>query len=319
MNTELTTRIGNLELQSPIIVGSCPMTEDEIQRISMISNGAGAIVLPSHHVCLNRSADEYLMQLESIAQQTSIPVFASLRTRLESDDWFSLPGRIEAAGAAAIEISLDVCQSDVSDPRKYEDDVVALAEKARDAIKIPLLLKLTRNFTSISDLAKRLHPFVQGIVMFGRLPVVDIELDSLSLSKRWGLTEPGSVVNILEPLMRTRNTYPGMPLIACGGIGSSEDLIKAMLAGANAAMVTSALYRNGTTVLGTLKDGLVKFMSDRGIANIAELHSQCPALDNLDDELDSIEYPSVAKPGDIEQSKNPEEMVECDRYGHPVK
>lgn len=317
MSTDLSTRIGNLDLRSPIIVGSCPMTGDEIQRISMISNGAGAIVLPSHHVCLNQSAEQYLRELESIVGKTSIPVFASLRTRLESNNWFSLPSQIEAVGAAAIEISLDVCQSDVDDPRKYEDEVVSIAEKARDAIQIPLILKLTRNFTSISDLAKRLHPFVHGIVMFGRLPVIDIELDSLTLTKRWGLTQPGSVTATLEPLMRTRRNYPGMPLIACGGIGSSEDLIKAILAGANACMVTSALYRNGTTVLGALKDGLIKYMSDRGIATISDLQSRCPSMDGLDGELQVIENP-ISAPSQDENATHSENVVECDRFGHPV-
>lgn len=316
MSIDLTTKIGKLQLRSPLIVGSCPMTTDSIQRIAMISNGVGAIVLPSFNTLCNESVDEYLNQLNNIAEPNNIPVFASVRTSIECRDWFDLPAQLENAGAAAIELSLEGCNSDVADPRKLEDDLVELTRQVDIGIDIPLYLKLTRNFTSISNLAERLRPHVQGIVMFGRSPVIDIELENMSIAKKWGLTQPGSVVNILEPMIRTRKALPEMPLVACGGIGNSEDLIKSILAGANAAMVTSALYRNGTVALGVLRDGLIKFMSDHGVSSISELQALCPSLVDSTDVIQSNSIQSKNQDGPDVSGAISE--LKCDRFGHIV-
>lgn len=322
MNIDLTTTIGNLKLRSPVIVGSCPMTTDEMQRISMISNGVGGIVLPSYQVCQGSSPDDYLEQIESITSQDGIPAFASVRTSIENKDWYPLVKRLESAGAAAIEISLLGIDSSC-DPKTSEDEIVDVAKHASSSVNIPLLLKLTPQFTNVTHLAERLQPYIQGLIMFGRAPVIDIELDSLSLSKRWGLTQSGGVINTLEPMMRARASQPNMPLIACGGIGTSEDLIKAIVAGANAVMVTSAIYRNGIASLGTMKNGLTKFMSDRGLENLEQLQSLCPSLPELGVDQAPVDF--SGNPSDLPAMNQPEanqqnpNQIKCDRYGHPVE
>ena len=46
MPVDITTQFGELTLCSPIVIGACPMTAQELTRIALISAGAGAIVLP---------------------------------------------------------------------------------------------------------------------------------------------------------------------------------------------------------------------------------------------------------------------------------
>ena len=168
MSIDLTTQLGSLKLQSPIIVGSCPMTADEMQRIAMISNGAGALVLPSIGMWEpNGNMEKYVSQLHQVCENTSIPVFASMRVSVSSFNWFDLPEKFETAGAAAIEISLQHCPSTETNPRAIEDSLVDLIQKANRATSLPLFVKLTPNFTSISHLACRLKDNVQGLVMFG--------------------------------------------------------------------------------------------------------------------------------------------------------
>lgn len=328
MEIDLKTRLGTLELTSPIIVGSCPMTTDDLQRISMISNGAGAIVLPSIIVgsaentassltmTNNHSVDEYLRLIEHVAAQESVPVIASLNGNLNYQ-WDKLSARIESAGAAGIELSLRSSGTTHKEPREIEDEIVALTKQVDAETNIPLFLKLTRYFTNVSHFARRLQPYVQGMVLFGRSPVIDLELDSMKLSTSWGLTEPGSIVQNLESLMRTREEFPEMPLVACGGIGTSVDLIKALIAGANATMVTSALYRNGPSVIGTLKDGLVIFMSDHGIDSIEQLRQLCPPLSNVQTEIETLDYQPTVGHETQASSLGAENTIECDRYGHP--
>ena len=47
MSIDLTTSYGGLNLRSPVVVGACPMTAEEMTRVAIDSSGAGAIVLPS--------------------------------------------------------------------------------------------------------------------------------------------------------------------------------------------------------------------------------------------------------------------------------
>ena len=57
MDINLTTCLDGLELKSPLIVGSCPLTTNNLQRISMVNNGVGAIVLPSIFAGKNEEVD----------------------------------------------------------------------------------------------------------------------------------------------------------------------------------------------------------------------------------------------------------------------
>ncbi len=325
MSIDLSVQLGQLKLRSPIIIGSCPLNIDELQRISMISNGAGAIVLPSFIIEKNSKTEsdiakdfgDYLQQIEMVSSQSSIPVFASFHGTAD-EQWRDLPAQAAQAGAAAIEISLRNCHSDETSPRKIEDAIVKQIEEIDKQFEIPLFVKLTPNFTSISDLARRLRPFVEGLIMFGRAPVVDIELDSLRLSTQWGLTPAGSIVRSIEPLMRTRHEYPQMPLIACGGIGSSVDLIKALMCGAQGAMVTSALYRNGVSVIGLLKEGLKKYMSDHGVQTISQLHSLCPPIEEIQQQIESSIFESPVRRQEIASTGDQQHPSTGDRFGHPV-
>lgn len=314
MSVHLTTQLGPLELQSPIIVGSCPMTTDETMRIAMSDNRVGAIVLPSIDPSQLGADSEYISKLKN-ATRTGIPVFASIRVPIDIEDSvFDFASQLESSGVSAIEVSIhrDGISQEI-DPRSIEDGIVDLTRKASESIGVPLFVKLIPNFTSISHLAKRLSPWAQGLIMFGRTPLIDIELDSLHLSHKWGLTQAGSVVNSLEAIMRSRAEYPDMPLIACGGIGNSEDVIKAIMAGANAVMVTSAIYRCGVATLGTMKDGLARYMSDRNLETISDLQKLSPTLC---DEVTRIHNAMSAQ--HESGNKASEGSIKCDRFGHPV-
>jgi dihydroorotate dehydrogenase (fumarate) len=290
------------------------MTTDETMRIAMSDNRVGAIVLPSM-TPQSLAADQQCIAKLKHASSTGIPVFASLRVPIDADgSVFDLASKLESSGVAAIEVS--VHRSGLpgeSDPRTIENGLVELIQKANQRIGIPLFVKLTSNFTSISHLAKRLSPWAQGLIMFGRKPLIDIELDSLHLSQRWGLTQSGSVVNNLEAIMRTRAEYPDMSLIACGGVADSEDAIKAIMAGANTVMVTSAIYRNGVASLGTMKDGLARYMSDRNVKTLLDLQKLGPNLDVAN----SISDPYMS-PAEAHQETDESGNTRCDRFGHPV-
>ena len=324
MSFDLSTEFAGLHLNSPIIVGSCPLSAEELQRIAMASNGAGAVVLPSlfeeymrqgtgSGKSVQTDLNDYLALVKCATASDTVPIIASING-YSSTDWRSTVEQIESAGANAIELSMRPSSDDAPmDPRDLEDLVVHTVSKTGSAIQIPLIVKLTRNFTSIANMAHRLRPHVDGVTLYGSAPVVDIELDSLERARKWGITESGSVLSSLEPIMQLRSQFPNLSIAACGGIGTSIDLIKVLLAGANVGMITSAVYRDGTAVIGSLVQGLTHFMETHDMNAVQELKTK--SLDTLDEDCGFWQRDYS------EQSKNETGVmlnpaIRGDRFGH---
>ncbi|TWU47343.1 Dihydroorotate dehydrogenase B (NAD(+)), catalytic subunit [Rubripirellula tenax] len=344
MSIDLTTRYGSLTLRSPIVVGACPMSVDEQTRIAIESSGAGAIVLPSlfeEQISLwNQSrgkslsdqeqqrvtqcnalaeatycgnAETYLSIVNRASEQMHIPVIASLNGESEGN-WLDFAGEVEEAGAAAIELA--VHHSDAlhqSGPRQIEESLVRLVTNINQAISIPLYLKLERDYTSLGHLSRQLSSGCQGLVMYGRKPNVEICLDSLSVRTHWGLTEPGSINQSLGEIMRVHSSCPTMSLAACGGISSSEDVIRSLLAGADVAMVTSAIYRHGPDVIRTMNDGLMEYMNQHQLTSIVELQEQRPL--EFDQGAQRNAY-AKALSSRIDPPADSNSNFHGDRYGH---
>ncbi|WP_372897247.1 dihydroorotate dehydrogenase [Stieleria sp.] len=348
MSIDLSTNFGGLHLKAPIVVGSCPMTAEEPSQVALVSAGAGAIVLPSlfqeqvllwndrHGIALSEQdqsllkrsrrvpvenagfdAESYLKMVTRASSQLSIPVIASLNGE-SGGNWLDFAKEVEQAGAAAIELCLQPPPPSVyGTAREVEDAVVEVVTKIDHAIKIPLFVKLHRSYTRLSQLSCRLLSGAQGLILFGRLPDTDISLDTFELKSEWTLTEPGTVSKIIGPVMQVHSYCPGMPLAACGGIGTSIDVVKALLAGADVAMVTSAVCREGPTVVRTLIDGLRNFMERHHMKSLDDLFENRPL--EFDSESQRNDYlKGLTARFDPAEVRSNVSRLHGDRWGHPT-
>ncbi len=348
MSLDLSTNFGGLKLRSPIIIGSCPLTANTENRIAMESAGAGAVVLPSlleEHVIawkirkgssvtereqrlLDRltsitrdtlvpNVESYLSMLNRASVQSGIPVIASLNGGTDGD-WLDFAGELQDTGANAIELNVyHRPDNDYDEPRELEDQVVELVKTIRASISAPLFLKLHREYTAVSHLARRLVSGVQGLVLYARDPEVDIALDSFKLQSKWGLSESSMISPMLRALMSVYGHCPTMALAGNGGIGRPDDVIKTLLAGADAAVVVSAIYREGPDVIRTMLDGLRQFMESHRICSLDELRAKRPMeFSSEEDRLNIIEGLSLKPvPTGIAEG---EHVIRGDKWGHPV-
>jgi dihydroorotate dehydrogenase (fumarate) len=348
MDTELTTHYGGLTLRSPIIVGACPLTAQASMRVAMASAGAGAIVLPSlfqeevlqwrKQIGRSLNAEEarlaeagsftpsnsvpsdpagYLKLVADASSQLPIPVIASLNGEAVNQ-WIDFAGELQQAGAAAIELNFHRAPPDrYVGPREIEDSLDQAVRSLHESISVPLFVKLGSEFTSMSHLAARLRPLAHGLVLFGRSPEVDICLDDLRIRFNWGLTPPGSITQYLGAIMRVHGFCPGISIAATGGISSASDVIKSLLAGADVAMITSAIYREGPDVIRSYLDGLRVFLTRHQIQSVTELCSQRPLAFSTDEQRrDYKEALASRLAADASQARTP--SIQGDRYGHPV-
>lgn len=348
MNFDLTTHYGGLRLRSPIIVGACPLTAQGQTRLALETAGAGAIVLPSlfeeqvlawnerngqpltrrekQRVARSEgipvdapchTAESYLAMVTSASDRFPIPIIASLNG--ESDgNWLGFAGQLEKAGAAAIELNVHPSPpGEYSGPREMEDRIVELASTIGKATRIPLFLKLGRDYTSLCHLSRRLLSGAQGLVLYGRTPDVDICLDSFQLKTSWGLTHSGEIVHSLGSIMRIHSYCPAMPLAVCGGIDSPADVIKVLLAGADVAMVTSAVYREGPSVIRTFIDGLSLFLDQHHMQTIQDLQTKRPL--EFGSEQERRDYiAALSSRFEPDQGCPDAHTLHGDRWGHPT-
>ena len=77
-------------------------------------------------------------------------------------------------------------------------------------------------------------------------------------------------------ILQTHMSCPELSIAASGGIGTSVDLVRALLAGADVAMVTSAIYRDGVSIIRTILNGLENFMEDQGFQCMGDLLDHRP-------------------------------------------
>jgi len=307
MSLDLSTNFGGLVLRSPIMVAACPLTANVQNRIAMESAGVGAMVLPSlfeeqvvawkakhsgvvtpreqrvldHAEGVTRNsaipdAQTYLAMVNCASVQSSVPIIASLNGQTDGD-WLDFAGELQEAGADAIEFSVHHRPlNQYDDPREIETEVADFARRIDASITVPLFLKLHREYTSVSHLARRLVSGCQGLVLFARDPEIDISLDDCSVQTSWQLSQSGFLSPMIRALMSVYGSCPSMPLVGSGGIGSSQDLIKVLLGGADAAMVCSAVYREGPDVIRKMLDGLTRFMEHNRIRTLNELQAKRP-------------------------------------------
>lgn len=346
MTLNLSTNYGGLQLRSPIIVGSCPMTANPQNWIAMENAGAGAIVLPSlfeEHIvawrlkngqdvteqqerlidqvdlvtqkALMSALDSYLSLVSRASTRSSLPVIASLNGTSDGD-WFGIASELQAAGADAIELNIQHGTfRRYRQPHEREQDIVQLVRRLRQSISVPLFLKLHREHTSLESLARQIVSGVQGLVLFTRDPEIDISLHDFKIKKSWGLSSPSSISPALEALISVHAQCPAMSLAGSGGITHPEDVIKVLLAGADTAMIVSAVYRHGPDVIRTMRDGLIQFMESNRMQSLNELQSRRPIEFSSEDDRRHLIGGISDGFGLITPVAAPPTM-ECDRWGH---
>jgi dihydroorotate dehydrogenase (fumarate) len=219
----------------------------------------------------NTGPDAYVDLLRRSIADLDIPVIPSLNgTTLGG--WTEYARRLEEAGAPALELNVYFIAANVDETgQQVEERYLALVSAVKESIGIPLGVKVGPYFSSMANMAGRLvDAGADGLVLFNRFYQPDIDLEDLEvrpdvkLSTSTELRLPLRWIAILKGRVEAS-------LAATSGAHTSEDVVKLLLAGADVAMMASALLRHGAGWLGTVLDGLQSWLEEHEYESVEQM------------------------------------------------
>ncbi|RME71303.1 MAG: dihydroorotate dehydrogenase-like protein, partial [Verrucomicrobia bacterium] len=206
--------------------------------------------------------DEYLEQLRKIKETVDIPVIASLNgTRIGG--WIDHAKLIEEAGADALELNVYYVATDPGETtEEVESRTLDILRAVRAAVKIPLAIKLSPYYSAFANFARELDVLgADGLVLFNRFYQPDIDPENLETTPKLELSNSHE--------LRLRLRWLGIlcenvecSLACSGGVHRAIDVIKAVMAGADAVQCVSALLHFGPKHITTLLDGIRYWMEE---------------------------------------------------------
>jgi dihydroorotate dehydrogenase (fumarate) len=279
---KLTTTYLGLELAHPFMPGASPLADSLDSVRALEDAGASAIVMRSlfeEQILRPRHAasafmfgpDRYLEQVRRIKAAVSIPVIASINGTT-TEGWLKYARLLQRAGADAIELNFYHLATDPSeDASSVESRLLDIVAVLKESITIPLAVKLSPFYSSLPNLASRLDRIgAQGLVLFNRFYQADIDPDELHTDPVLHLSTTEELLLRLRWLAIVSRSYRGS-LAVTGGVHHPIDAVKAIMAGADAVQMVSALLQNGVQHLSVVRHGFERWCESRGYESIDQI------------------------------------------------
>jgi dihydroorotate dehydrogenase (fumarate) len=291
---DLATTYMGFELAHPLIPGASPLVDD-LDTVRRLED-AGAPMLVMHslfeeqiiseQIAVTRALemgdesygealtylprpaafalgpDEYLDHIQRIKAAVSVPIIGSLNGTTESG-WLQYARLIEQAGADGLELNLyDVCASLEETGDTVERRQLHIVRTVKDAVGIPVAVKLSPFYSSIAHFAGQLDAAgAEALILFNRFYEPDIDVEQLDVLPSTVLSNPAE--------LRLRLRWIGIlagrisaSLAITGGVHTAVEAVKAIMVGAHAVQMVSALLQHGPAYLKTVQDDLARWLEE---------------------------------------------------------
>jgi dihydroorotate dehydrogenase (fumarate) len=219
----------------------------------------------------NAGPDQYLNLIRRAKETVSIPIIGSLNGT-SVGGWTDYATLIEEAGADALELNVyylpthpDITGVEVE--RLYFDILSAV----RQAVTIPIAVKLSPFFSSVANMAGRLADHgADGLVLFNRFYQPDFDLEKLEVAPRLVLSNSD---DLRLPLRWVAILYGRVSadLAITTGIHTSHDVIKGLMAGAKVTMMASELLQKGVRRIGQVLNELVTWLNEHEYESVMQM------------------------------------------------
>ncbi len=300
---DLSTTYLGMKLKNPLMAAAGPLTADLGKIRQLEDAGASAVVLHSlfeeqltheaaaldHH--LSHGADsfaealsyfpeageyklgpeEYLEHVANAKKAVDIPVIGSLNG-ISAGGWTDYARKIEQAGADALELNVYFIATDFKETgAQVEDRYLEVLKAVKQAVHIPVAVKIGPFFSSMAWMARRLDQAgADALVLFNRFYQPDFDLENLEVVPDVVLSTP---FEMRLPLRWIAILYGNIKagLAAARGISSAEDAVKMIMAGADVTQLLSVLLRKGIGQLGEIELQMREWMEQHEYVSIEQM------------------------------------------------
>jgi len=300
---DLSTSYLGLTLRNPLVASASPLsnTLDGVRRLA--DAGVGAVVLYSlfeeqvrqeaernarladagtdsfaeslSYFPADADADpgprRYLSLLERAAAAVDIPVIGSLNG-VTPGGWTSYAREMQDAGAAAIELNIYYIPGDPQmTGREVEQRHIDILRQVKEAVSLPVAVKLSPHFSSTGEIAVRLDEAgADGLVLFNRFLQPDIDPETLTVVPAIDLSSPAEA-RLPRTWIAILHGRVQASLAATTGVDGPAEVVTYLLAGADVVMTASALIRHGPEHAAVLLDGLAQWMGRKGYTRVDDV------------------------------------------------
>ena len=299
----LRTRYLGLDLPHPFMPGASPLVDDLDAVLKLEDAGASAIVMHSlfeeqilrerhgfaHYTEAGADAHpeassyfpasnefalgpaRYLEQLHRIKKRVSIPVIGSLNGTT-TEGWLEYARLIEQAGADALEINFyNIVTGPLDDANAVEGSLFDIVAVVKESVTIPIAVKLSPFYSSIPHIAFKLESLgAAGLVLFNRFYQADIDPETLEAVPHLQLSTSSDLLLRLRWLAILAGEVR-VSLAVTGGVHDPIDAVKAVMAGADAVQLVSALLRKGPGHLRYIRQRFEQWGDEHGYGSIDDM------------------------------------------------
>lgn len=304
------TKYMGLNVKSPIIVGSCGLTNNMEDLELFEAAGAGAVVMKSvfeeqilfdikrnasqmssmghfddgyEYVAAHVAADSmgrYFEHLADMKKHLHIPVVGSINC-YSFENWLNYAKRFEDAGCDAMELNMAILPYETNlsadDVERLFSNVITTLKKA---ITIPISIKVSQNFTDMAKFMQQLSWMgISSLTLFNKPLNIDVNTNSMEVVNATAISEHGDIYNTLRWVAILANKLR-CEISASTGVFTSDDVVKMLLAGAQTVQVVSAFYKNGPSYMNTLNEGLRQWMDQKGFDSIEQFRGKLSVKNN---------------------------------------
>ncbi len=294
----LTTNYLGIALKNPLIMGACNLTLDTDTARRIEDAGASAIVFKSlfeeqinlESIQLEEDLSEYaernaeminlfpslkhagpvehLEKLAKLKSMLGIPVIGSLNC-VNRDTWIDYAMQMAQTGVDALELNFYSTPGsfDVSSA-SLEQEQVSLVSEIKSRVKIPVSVKISPFYSNTLHLVKQMDQAgADGVVLFNRLFQPDLDVDKKQHSFSFYLSQTG---DYRLPLRFIGLLHKQIKAGICAntGVFTGQDMVRMILAGADAVQVVSTVYVNKVSQIGYMLNDMVKWMEAGNYASV---------------------------------------------------
>lgn len=217
---------------------------------------------------------EHLYNVEKLVKNVNVPVFASLNAIYEPS-WVEYAKQLEQTGVAGLEINLYAVPGyfEVSG-ETIEEKQVKIVKAVKKAVSIPVSVKISLFYTNPLNFIKKIDEAgADAYVLFNRFFQPEIDIEKEEYYYPWELSNPKDHMVGLRYAGLLHGNLEGSICVS-RGIYDANDVIKMIMAGADAVQVVSTIYRNQPGIVADILIELSRWMDDKGYKTLDDFRGK---------------------------------------------